>query len=232
MSSRQRDEFNFIAEAIKGSIPPFLDGKDAILRMKEEGSANWRQMEWIGFWFEHFVHSQLKHQIQANTGPTYGTTTFDLEREFVWDLKSHPVNIKSLILNDAQAIKACINEKGGLGFVILSGDVSYDDEQMTFKRWHDSLKGGTSSYEKDRVLRNAPSRRRKTQFSPTKVEGIWFSSESEVESALASGVLGHFQKGMRNSNGKSRPEKIMIRDSSAIEKFLIGRKSFTGESGT
>jgi hypothetical protein len=232
MNGRQRDEFDFIADAIKRSIPSSLDGKDAILRMKEEGSTNWRQMEWIGFWFEHFVHSQLKNQIQANTGPTYGTTTFDLEREFVWDLKSHPINIKSLILNDAKAIKTCIQEKGGLGFVILSGDVSYDDEQMSFKKWHDSLKGGASAYERDRVLRNAPSRRRKTQFLPTKVEGIWFNSESEIENALANGILGYFQKGMRNSNGKLRPEKIMVRDSSVIEKFLVGRKSLIGQNGS
>jgi hypothetical protein len=228
--NQQQDEFNFIADVIRKNIPVSLDGKEAILNMKEEGSANWRQMEWIGFWFEHFVHSQLKHKIVAKTGPTYGSTTFDLERKFVWDLKSHPMNIKSLILNDVTAIKSCILEKGGLGFVILSGDVDYDDNQLSFKKWHDALKGGASSYEIERIARNAPSRRRKTRFIPTKVEGIWFNSESEIESALASGILGYFQKGMRNSNGKQRPEKIMIKNSSSLEDFLIGRKLFTKES--
>jgi len=226
MAKLQQDEFNFIADVIQKNIPASLDGKEAILSMKAEGSTNWRQMEWIGFWFEHFVHSQLKHKISARTGPTYGTTTFDLERGFVWDLKSHPTNIKSLILNDAKAIESCILEKGGLGFIILSGDVVYDDNQMTFKKWHDALKGGTSIYEKERVARNAPSRRRKIRFIPTKVEGIWFNSESEIESAFATGVLGYFQQGMRNSNGKSRPEKVMIKNSSSIEDFLVGRQLF------
>lgn len=232
MPHHPKDEFNFIADAIKKNIPVSLDGKEAILNMREEGSVNWRQMEWIGFWFEHFVHSQLRHKISAKSGPTYGTTTFDLEREFVWDLKSHPSNIKSLILNDAKAIESCILEKSGIGFVILSGDVVYDDNEMSFKMWHDELKGGTSAYEKERLSRNAPSRRRKTKFMPTKVEGVWFNSKSEIESALASGVLGHFQQTMRNSNGKLRPEKIMIKNSSCIEDFLIGRQLLTGKSRT
>lgn len=231
MQSGQKDEFDFIADVIQKNIPATLDGKEAILNMKEEGSANWRQMEWIGFWFEHFVQSQLRHKISAKTGPTYGTTTFDLERKFVWDLKSHPSNISSLILNDVKAIQSCILERGGLGFIILSGDVIYDDNQMTFKNWHDVLKGRTSTYEKERIARNAPSRRRKTKFMPTKVEGIWFDSASKIESALVSGVLGHFQQGMRNSNGKSRAPKIMIKNSSSIEDFLIGRHLFTRESG-
>jgi hypothetical protein len=226
MTSDHETEFKFISDAIKKVIPPEIDGKKAILNMKEEGSSNWRQMEWIGFWFEHFVQSQLKQIIGAETGPTYGSTTFDLKRNYVWDLKSHPANIKNLILNDAKAIQSCISEQGGLGFVILSGNVEYDDDQMSFKKWHDDLKGGTSAYEKERVNRKAPSRRRKTKFAPTKVEGIWFNSYSIIEKALITGNMAHFQKGMRNSNGKPRPEKIMIQNAFAIEEFLVGSTSF------
>jgi hypothetical protein len=226
MLSDHEKEFNFISDAIRKAIPSELDGREAIMNMKEEGSSNWRQMEWIGFWFEHFVQSQLKEMIGADTGPTYGSTTFDLKRNYVWDLKSHPLNIDGLILNDAGAIKSCISEQGGLGFVILSGKVDYDDDQMSFKKWHDDLKGGVSAYERDRVSRRAPSRRRKTKFAPTKVEGIWFNSYSSIEKALVTGNFVYFQKGMRNSNGKPRPEKIMIKNASAIEDFLISSQSF------
>ena len=227
ISSDHVEEFNYISEAIRKAIPSNLDGREAILKMKQEGSPNWRQMEWIGFWFEHFVQSQLKQIIAAKTGPIYGSTTFDIKRKYVWDLKSHPSNVKSLILNDAKAIESCIAEQGGLGFIILSGNVEYDDDQMNFKKWHDDLKGGTSAYEKDRVSRKAPSRRRKTKFEPTKVDGLWFKSFSEIESSLSKGNMAHFQKGMRNSNGKPRTEKIMIKNASLIEDFLIGTQSFT-----
>jgi hypothetical protein len=219
-------EFDLISDEIRKAIPKVVDGQKAILDMKSEGSTNWRQMEWIGFWFEHFVQSQLKHTIGATTGPTYGSTTFDLKRNFVWDLKSHPINVNNLILNDVKAIESCIKDQGGLGFVILSGNVDYDDEHMSFKKWHDQLKGGMSTYEKERVGRKAPSRRRKTKFMPTKVDGIWFDSFSEIEMALSRGHMAYFQKGMRNSNGKPRPEKIMIKNASLIEDYLIGSKSF------
>ena len=219
-------EFELISDEIRKAIPREVDGREAILKMKNEGSTNWRQMEWIGFWFEHFVQSQLKNALSATTGPTYGSTTFDLKRNYVWDLKSHPINITNLILNDVNAIKSCIKDQGGLGFVILSGSVDYDGEEMGFKKWHDQLKGGISAYEKERVGRKAPSRRRKTKFMPTKVDGIWFDSFSQIEMALSKGHMAYFQKGMRNSNGKPRPEKIMIKNTSLIEDYLIGTKSF------
>ena len=49
------EEFLKIALVAKPLIPKFVDGKEAILEMKNGGSRNWTQMEWIGFWFEFFV---------------------------------------------------------------------------------------------------------------------------------------------------------------------------------
>jgi hypothetical protein len=44
-------EADLLLSKLRTSIPSQIDGKEAILQMKEEGSVNWRQMEWIGFWF-------------------------------------------------------------------------------------------------------------------------------------------------------------------------------------
>ena len=102
-------------------IPRFVDGKDAILEMKDRGGRNWRQMEWIGFWFEFFLEKNLIPVLGGSRGPTFGTTQFDFKKKFVWDLKAHPSGTNNLILNDQNAIKNCVKSEKGLGFIIISG---------------------------------------------------------------------------------------------------------------
>jgi len=190
-------------------LPRFVDGKTAILEMKDGGSRNWRQMEWIGFWFEFFLEQNLIPILGGAKGPTFGTTQFDFKKKFVWDLKAHPSGSKNLILNDQIAIRNCIESEHGLGFIIISGLAKYDSEGV-FKSWHDNLKGGTSAYEKDRVARGASSRRRKISFEPENLHALWFDNIGEINSAVKDGWLKSFQTNMKNSNGKPRPAKFLF----------------------
>ena len=48
----QTSEAETLVSAVRSSIPRQIMGKIAIEIMRAEGSANWRQMEWIGFWGE------------------------------------------------------------------------------------------------------------------------------------------------------------------------------------
>lgn len=200
-----------ILAILKSELPKFIDGKQAITEMKNQGSRNWKQMEWIGFWFEHFVERQVIPKLGGHKGPTYGTTEFDFKKHYVWDLKAHPNESRSLILNDQDAIQNCVSLEGGLGFIIVSGDAHYDDEGQSFKKWHDSLKGNMSNYEVDRIKRGAPSRRRKISFSPKELNAVWFSNTYELLEASLQGWLKPFQEGMRNSNGKPRPSKYQMK---------------------
>jgi hypothetical protein len=220
VSLTPKSELEKILAELLPHLPKSINGKQAILQMKREGSPNWKQMEWIGFWFEHLVSKHLLPERKIEKLSKHGKTTFDLKRNYIWDLKCHPNQSKSLILNDKSAIEECLMEEFGLGFIILSGDVEYD-ENGEFKMWHDDLKGGTSAYEKSRILRNAPSRRRKISFSPTSIDAFWFIKVSEIEKCLAQGILAEFQTGMRNSNGRSRKPKIMIKDIEGLSPFNI-----------
>ena len=202
------EEFLKIALVAKPLIPKFVDGKEAIMEMKNGGSRNWRQMEWIGFWFEFFVETQIQPTLGNTVGPTYGKTTFDLQLSNVWDLKAHPNHLKYLLLNDQQAVKTCIEEKGGVGFIVVDGLTEYDDENETFKKWHDSLKGKQSAYVKSRIARNAPPRRRKVSFQPKSILGIWINSVDELNQGERDGWISGFQKDMRNSNGNPRRAKF------------------------
>jgi hypothetical protein len=190
-------------------LPRYVDGKKAILEMRDGGSTNWRQMEWIGFWFEFFLEKNLIPILGGARGPTFGTTQFDFKKKFVWDLKAHPSGAKNLILNDQIAIKKCIESEHGLGFIIISGSAKYDSNGG-FKKWHDILKGGTSAYEKNRIARGASSRRRKISFEPENLHALWFDDIGDINSAVNNGWLKSFQTDMKNSNGKPRPAKFQF----------------------
>ena len=216
-------EADLLLSELRTSIPARIDGKDAILQMKEEGSANWRQMEWIGFWFEHFVKTEVTGRLGISTGPSFGRTQFDLIISKVWDLKVHPRSANGrLILNDREAIDSCIAEKGGFGFVVVIGEAEYDEEGE-FKAWHDDLKGGTSAYEVVRIQRGAPSRRRKVSFNPQSVEAVFFSDQGEINQGLSEGWISLFQAGMRNSNGNPRREKYQINLDRAPSELVVAR---------
>jgi hypothetical protein len=203
-------EADLLLSKLRTSIPSQIDGKDAILQMKEEGSANWRQMEWIGFWFEHFVRTEVTGRLGISVGPSFGRTQFDLLLNHVWDLKVHPRSANGkLILNDREAVDLCIAERGGFGFVVVIGEAEYDGTGE-FKAWHDALKGGTSAYEVERIQRGAPSRRRKISFKPQSVEAVFFSDQNQINRGLDEGWVTLFQSGMRNSNGNPRREKYQI----------------------
>ena len=207
------EEFLEISLLIKPIIPRFVDGKDAITTMKQNGSPNWRQMEWIGWWFEYFVESEIRPALGNTLGPKFGNTTFDIKLKYVWDLKAHPMHKDDLILNDQKAIQECTITNDGLGFIILEGEVLYDDDQESFKNWHDSIKGKQSKYVDERIARNAPSRRRKKSFKPSSLFGIWIDSIETLENGLKTGWVGDFQKDMRNSNGNPRKAKYKFNTS-------------------
>jgi hypothetical protein len=217
------EEFLQIALLAKTCIPKNLDGKDAILQMKNGGSNNWRQMEWIGFWFEFFIETQIKPKLGNTSGPRYGNTTFDIELNHVWDLKAHPLHNDALILNDQDAIKNCIGENQGVGFIIVEGEVSYDDEGETFKKWHDNLKGRQSDYVTARIARQAPSRRRKASFSPKSIIGVWLDSLESLNSGQQDGWINGFQENMRNSNGRPRKAKFQFDTTKIPETHIVGK---------
>jgi len=216
------EEFMKIALVAKPLLPHSVDGKEAILAMKNGGSRNWRQMEWIGFWFEFFIETAVQPKLGNSTGPSYGNTRFDLQLEHVWDLKAHPSHNNSLILNDQEAVRNCIKENAGVGFIIVEGAVEYDDANSSFKKWHDSLKGKQSEYEAARIARKAPSRRRKTSFRPEAVFGIWISSIDTLEQGQSDGWISGFQKDMRNSDGKPRRAKFMFDTSKIPSSCIVG----------
>mgnify|MGYP001568519852 CR=1 FL=1 len=189
-------------------VPAVWDGRKAILEMQRAGYPHWKQMEWIGFYFQFLCDTKLSSLVNI-PGPKYGKVEFDGFSEIPWDFKVHPnknmkgQENKSVIVNDRLATIKTIKQFGGAGLILAIGDAKYNDEDRSFQIWHQELKGGLSNYEKQRILRKAPSRLRKTSFRLNKINLILLDDKMVQ-------LLGSFQEGFRNSDGSPRNAKVLL----------------------
>ena len=195
-------------EELLKQMPAVWDGRKAILEMRDSGYPHWKQMEWIGFYFQFLCDTKLPPLVKI-PGPKYGRVEFDGFSEIPWDFKAHPdknangQDNKSVIVNDSLAIAEAIKQFGGAGLILAIGDAKYNDEDRSFQVWHQELKGGLSNFEKERILRKVPSRLRKTEFRLREIKLILLD-DKKVRG------LGSFQEGFRNSDGSPRNAKVLL----------------------
>ena len=196
---------NDAASILSENIPHTWEGQDAIMYMKRNGCTNWRQMEWPGWYFQFMCERLLPTVGFQIPGPGYGNVEFDGLREIPWDFKAHADQGGTQEIvpgNGYEEVIQAINQYGKVGFIVARGKADYDTSG-DFKRWHDEQKGETSQYELERITRGAPSRQRKVQFH-------WNSLNYVIIDRVSINYCGHFQQGMRNSNGVPRNSKISI----------------------
>lgn len=202
-----------IAGKIK-QIPKIWDGRTAILEMRDSGFSHWRQMEWIGFYFQFLCEKHLSGLMKI-PGPKYGNVRFDGFFRNPWDFKAHAMNTSSnqIIVNDSEAIARAIRDYGEVGVVLALGKVVYNDEERKFQKWHEKIKGEESKYVRDRKQRGAWSRLRKVSFNLQQISFIRITDATLVRT-------GSFQQDFRNSNGLPRRPKVLI-DLEKIDKELV-----------
>lgn len=185
-------------------IPMSWDGKKCILEMKKDNARNWKQMEWIGWYFEYWCQKNLNKIMEMPFSKKYGSVSFDGYLEIPWDFKSHAIESgNKIIINDSEAISNAISDFGCMGLILATGSVIYDNQSGDFKKWHDVLKGGKSNYETKRIVRNAPSRKRKSNMKISKIDLIKIDDELLIK-------CDSFQENFRNSNGNLRRKKVLL----------------------
>lgn len=200
-------EFENLAKKIglelKNNLNSKWDGKKAILFMKDNGSKHWKQMEWIGFYFE-FMCDRILKNVLDDKKVKYGNVTFDGFLKIPWDYKSHSSNISSKCpTNGLVEINKAIKEFGCIGLIIADGFAQLEDDNQSFKNWHDTLKGKKSDYVKKGELMGRSSRKRKEAFQLSKIIFMRVNAETIRNQ-------GTFQKGMINADGSLRNEKLLI----------------------
>ena len=193
-----------VLSPVISKIPISWDGKKCILEMKENNANNWKQMEWIGWYFEYWCNKYLKQVMEMPCSKKYGNVSFDGFLEIPWDCKSHSIQSgNKIIINDSEAISNAISDFGCVGLILVIGSVIYDNDSRVFQKWHEKLKGGKSEYESQRIARGAPSRKRKISMKISKILFVRIDDDLLVK-------CGSFQKNFRNSNGNLRREKVLL----------------------
>jgi hypothetical protein len=200
-----QEDIEILSEVLT-HIPFEWESKQSITEMKQAGSPHWKQMEWIGFYAEFLIRGALAKRPENSQicpdGDIYGNVSFDLKRAIIWDIKTHPNTAHGAILNDCEAMDLSLKDHGHHGILMICADCQYDTTGE-FKAWHDTLKGGTSLYEQERIQRNAPSRRRKVSARLTEARFIVLDPQTIRG-------LNKKQKGWRNADGKPRRGKYAI----------------------
>ena len=219
----EHGEFADIANkfaALLKDIPREWDGKNAIKEMKEGGSTQWKQMEWPGFYFEYLCeklisvesNDELKRSVPSDipkillkdSRSAFGNVRFDGFHVIPWDFKTHVKSKKQeVIINDYEALEKAVKEFGAVGVIMAVGDAVLNDEDRSFQKWHDKLKGRLSTYVKERIKRGAPSRLRKTKFTLNRI--IFVKIDERILKISKS-----FQRGFRNADGTERMPKLLL----------------------
>ncbi len=192
-----------IAERLK-NLPKFWDGKSAITEMKERNNRNWKQMEWIGFYFQ-FLRENYLNEYMEIPGRRIGNVKFDAFKEIPWDFKAHALNTSThqVIINDSSAVAEAIKVYGAVGLILALGKVEYNDENRTFQKWHEELKGGPSEYTIERISRGAWSRLLKVSFDLQQISLIKIDDSVLIK-------CGSFQEDFRNADGSPRNPKVLL----------------------
>jgi hypothetical protein len=202
-----------IGERLK-SIPTVWDGRSSILEMKNACYPHWKQMEWTGFYFQFLCEKYLSGFMEI-PGPRYGNVRFDAFKYIPMDFKVHAMNTSShqIIVNDSEATANGIKDYGAVGLILALGKVLYNDDDRTFQKWHEALKGGKSKYVMERIKRGAWSRLRKVSFNLQQISFIKITDETLIK-------CGSFQRDFRNADGSPRREKVLL-DLEKIEDELV-----------
>lgn len=211
-----KDDVDLLRGALS-SLPAEWDGREAILELRRR-DYNWRQMEWMGFYFEILCRDKMAGVFQI-PGQRYGNVAFDCFRSIDWDMKASAIKTDRhvAILNDVAAVDASIAAHGRYGVIMALVDVDYNDDDRTFQKWHSELKGGVSKYEQDRIARNATSRYRKTCAVLRQILFLVIGGGNEEH-------LGMYAQG-RNANGSPRNPKYQL-DIAKSEILEVGRIDF------
>lgn len=221
------------------------DGRTCIEQMRIEQHRHWRQTEWAGWYFEYRALAALHREFGPPPFPPrqsrFLSTEFDFAHLYVWDLKAHtsrkqftPSSLEQalsgqLLLNDVEAIDACVDQ-GGLGFVVLDG-VGVIDETGEFDNWH---RGMRSAGRSRRLASNSGrSRALKMSFLPEKISVFWFGTREDITEAIRTGALARMKQGRQSraigqSEGAPRPPKYQLNTAQA-QRWKIGSAK-TGKS--
>lgn len=183
------------------------DGRGCIEEMRQSGyETGWRQMEWIGFYFQMKCEQLLKGSFSI-PGESYrsGNVEFDGKAEgYNFDFKAHSAfDAKGkpkpkTVLNDKLSMEQSIEAHGRHGLILAQLRCTYDHDG-SFRRWHQSVIGEKSNYVKKGEKTGRKPRIRKVSAKVERLVVLTITKENLIYLPLVN-------QG-KNSNGASRLPK-------------------------
>jgi hypothetical protein len=201
-SETAEGEARAISQIIHSLVPQFWDAKECVKEMKTANFKHWKQVEWQG-WYLEFIALPALISALGGAPVKIGTTTFDYQRNFIWDLKTHSNFTKTKStnsecpLNDQDSMKLAI-QNGGLGLVVLSGDPVYGG--MDFAIWHKRLRGSAGD----------PRRELKSKFKPTRLDLFFIENTEALRLAEKTHTITSFNQGRQSTSGNARKPKYSL----------------------
>lgn len=203
VATSPRHEAEGILEAIAHALPQHMDGRACVNQMRAAEYPQWAQDEWAGFYLE-FVGLPACINAFGVAPSTFANTRFDYALGQVWDFKLHASRAGTAPLNAIDGVRACLGGGQGLGFVVLSGEVEYDDG--SFRQWQREQR--IAAGKKPATRSSPPSyvRKSKPSFTPNLLEAYHLRNESVLEKALADLLMTVMQQGRQASGRPRRPK--------------------------
>lgn len=196
-----REEAEALLAVLAESIDPFWDGRACVEEMRDAEYRNWRQTEWAGWYFEYVGITALINTFGGGPRRVLNTT-FDYAMRTTWDLKAHSLGGENAaLLNDLDAVRACLDEQGGLGFIVLTGTPDFSTT-AEFDTWHRAERGGGPASE--------GSRRLKSGFVPHRLDAYHLPTSAALSAARDRGEYTDWVQG-RQRSGSPRKPKLKIR---------------------
>ena len=224
------------------------DGRASVEWLASSGARGANENEWQGWYFEARGREILNSAFPPAASPPrarFGNTTFDYALNYVWDLKAHTERQSfastrsskrvggAVILNDEEAIRACVAEQG-LGFLIVGGDALMD-ENGRFVAWHREFKASQGK-SKAAPSNSGKSRMRKISFAPLHIEAFWIGDTPALDAAIVAGRLRVASQGrqaprLAGQAGAERRSKIHLLAEAARAQMVVGRRDWQYKFG-
>jgi len=161
------------------NMPKIWDGRESILEMKSANFGYWRQIEWMDCYFKFLCQKHFAGIIDI-PDKKHGITEFDAFRKISWDFRVDSIDPStySVTANEAEAIENTLHDYGYYGTILAIGAMEFDDEETSFKKWHDELRGKVSKYNTKKINSGIMARTRKRVFTLKDIHFICFNSET------------------------------------------------------
>ncbi len=139
-------------------------------------------------------------------GPRHGSVRFDYRLVHVWDFKAHSLtmadgraNREPRSSNAADAVESCIEENGGLGFIIGHGAATYDVDE-SLRVWMTAQKAAAGV--RSRSAKSGRRRAFKATFALRRLDALFFSSADSLLVGMRDGwLIADFQAGFKQIDG-------------------------------